>query len=308
MAIALFHAQLRGSIEGANIEQQALTSVLSTLVYLDPFQALRSGDLGFSWITELLRSEYPEKARYLMASQVLELLDNHFESGDPNCPLDPRPTWIPPLVCFLSLYKKFYNADSQKFSRSMAVRVLSASQRPSDFNITVLPLLTLALSPTHPLQMRRFTLKIFHEFASEWCSPSMENVSDVDLGNLLHAVGDPFEFIPDPPPHDQRSASTVDYDPMKATVVLIEFASSDLWRNHLRLSNFTSCERVVATEDGQSHAHRCMVWPEFLCTPSKVVAAVKRLEELECQNIARVVNAWATSPHIQCPVPVVDGS
>lgn len=240
-----------------------------------------------------------------MASQVLELLDSHFKSKDPIYPLDLRPTWIPLLECFLSLYEKFHTADSPNCSRSITLRVLSASPRLFDFNVTILPLLTLALSPTHPLQMRKFALKTFHELASEWFSPSMENVPDVDLENLLQAVGDPFEFIPNPPLGDKQPAGVVDYDPMGAVVVLIEFASSNRWRGNLRLSNFTTCEQVVVTKDGQSNARRCMsdvVWPEFLSTPSKVTAAVTRLEELGCPHIARVVNAWADGSHVGATV------
>ena len=88
---------------------------------------------------------------------------------------------------------------------------------------------------------------------------------------------------------------------MMAAVVLIEFASSDLWRNHLRRSNFASCEEILSTEEGRRTAVRYMfdtatdIWPEFLCTPGKITAAIKRLEELQCLNTAEVVIIWACS-------------
>ena len=84
-----------------------------------------------------------------------------------------------------------------------------------------------------------------------------------------------------------------------AVVVLIEFASSDLWRNHLRPSNFTSYEETLSTAEGRRTALISMFdtathsYPEFLCMPAKVNTALKRLEELQCLNTAEAVILWA---------------
>lgn len=69
-------------------------------------------------------------------------------------------------------------------------------------------------------------------------------------------------------------------------VVLIEFASSGSWRNHLCRPNSTSCKEIVPTGEGKKSALGYMLgdaidsWPRFLRTPAKIMAAIERLEEL----------------------------
>jgi len=54
-------------------------------------------------------------------------------------------------------------------------------------------------------------------------------------GKFFQAFGDPFQVIlTDLPLQDRNPAGTADYELMTAAVVLIEFSSSDLWRNHPR--------------------------------------------------------------------------
>jgi len=251
------------------------------------------------WITELLNSMYSEGERYRMASQVMQLLGKHFDSADPEHPFDVKPAWIPPLVGFLSLHEGLYTTDSPPYPGSIALRILSLSPGSAQFGTTLLPILTLALSSTHPPQSRKWALKVFHKYMSGWFSPQMENVPDEDLENLLRAVGDPFQFTTGPPLYDGQPVDTADYDPMMVVVVLIEFASSYLWRNHLRHSNFTSCEEIVSTEDGWRAALKSMsdaaahAFTEFLSNSSKVIAAIGRLEELKCSHTIGVVAGWA---------------
>jgi len=299
MAINLFHQQFLLSIREGNAGQRALTLVLSALVHLDPFQVTGAGKWVFLWITEILNSKYPEDERYRMASQVVQLLGNHFCSMDPEHPLDVQPAWIPPLLDFLLLCEKFYTTDSPPYPGSTALYILSNSPGSAHLNTTILPILTSTLSPTHPLQSRSSALKAFHRFIPGWFSSQMENIPEKDLDELLQAVGDPFQFTSDPPLDDRQPMDAANYNPMLAVVVLIGFASSDLWRNHLRRSNFTSCEEIVSTEEGLRTAFRSMtdtaahVLPEFLSNPSKVTAAIRRLEELQCSSTAGVVAAWA---------------
>lgn len=117
----------------------------------------------------------------------------------------------------------------------------------------------------------------------------MKRILNKDLCKLLQAVGDTFQF-PD--------VVAADYGSMRAVVVLMEFPSPDLWGNHLRRSNFTSCEEILSTEERRA-ALRCMFdtgsrsWSEFLCTPAKVVVAIRRLEELQRSNAAEVIIPWA---------------
>ena len=127
----------------------------------------------------------------------------------------------------------------------------------------------------------------------------METVSGNRLNKLLQAVGDPFHFPPESPEDQDGESEGAGYEPMEAAVLLIEFASSELWRSHLHPSNFASCEDVVSTDEGRRFTLKAMFStalygrPEFLCTPTKIVAAIRRLEELGCLNTAQVVIMWA---------------
>ena len=232
-----------------------------------------------------------------MASQVMQLLGNHFDSMDPEYPIDVQPAWIPPLVDFLLL--RFYTVNSPSYPGSIALHILSLSSGSSQFGTRILPILTLALSSAHPLQLRSWALKVFYKFMPGWFPPHMWEVPEEDLEKLLQAVGDPFKFTPSSPLYDGQSMDTADYDPMMVVVVLIEFASSDLWRNHLHRSHFTSWEEVISTEEGWRAALRSMsdtaahTWPGFLSDPSKVIAAIGRLEELQCSNTVGVIASWA---------------
>ena len=128
----------------------------------------------------------------------------------------------------------------------------------------------------------------------------METVAGHRLDKLLRAVGDPFHFPPIPPQdQDGERESEIYYWPMGAVVVLIEFASSDLWGDHLCPSKFVSGEDGLSTYEGKSTALGHMLgtalraWPEFLCTPAKIVTTIKHLEKLGCLHTAQVVIMWA---------------
>jgi len=142
-------------------------------------------------------------------------------------------------------------------------------------------------------------LKLFHGFVSGWLSSEMNDVLNKNLDKLPRAVGDPFQSTPDLCLQDGKPGEATDDEPMMATVVLIELVSSDLWQNHLNHSNFASCEKVVFTREGKRTALRCMLdtatrtWSQYLCTPARITAAIRRLEELQCLNIAEVVILWS---------------
>jgi len=298
-ATGSFNQRLQISIREGKADQRGLTSVISILADLDPFNAADTAESGFWWIAELLSSGYPEDARYQMASTIMVLLWKYFHPVVRKGPRYLQPAWMPPLLGFLSLCERFYATGSPPYPGVVALRILSSSPRCSELDATILPILASVLLPTHPSQSRRLALKIFCGFISEWLSFQKENVLDQDLDKLLRAVGDPFQFPSDPPFHDGKPGCSTSYHPMGAVVVLIEFASSDLWRKHLRHSNFASCEEVVSTEEGKRTALTLMQavathsWPKFLYTPAKITAATKRLEELQCLNTAEVVIMWA---------------
>ena len=125
----------------------------------------------------------------------------------------------------------------------------------------------------------------------------MENATNEDLDKFLQAIGDPFQLL-DPPLQDLQRVVMPDYEPVGVAVVLIELASSDLWRDHLRSSNFASCEETLSTEGGKRTTLNYMFRvtehsrPE-LRTPAKIIAAIRRLEELQCPNTAEIVILWA---------------
>ena len=272
--------------------------ILSALGHFDPFQVPTIRELCFLWISDILNSRYPAGERCWMAGKVVELVWKQVKPMilETETFYGVKATWVPPLLAFLQLSEKLYSTERR--SAALALQILSASQGYGDFGPTMLPILTPTLLSTHPLQSRRSALNVFHRFIPGWFS-QMEGVSNKDRGRFLLAVSDPFQYSSDTPPQDEQHAVTNKYEPMKAAIVLIEFASSGLWRDHLRRLNFTSCEEVASTEEGKETIFRSVLglaggsWPQFLCTPAKIIAAITRLEELQCPNIAEVVFMWA---------------
>jgi len=265
-----------------------------------------SGDTAFSWITAILKSRYPEDERYQMASHVVQLLGKQFDSGDPMTISVVKPTWVAPLVNFLSLCEKFHTMDSTPYPGSIALRILSASPGPAHFDATILPILTSTLLPTHPLQSRGLALRIFHVLGSGWFSSQMQAVSDEDIEKLLQVVGDPFQLTPDPPLQAGNPAGAADRDPMMSAVVLIEFASSDRWQKHLRRSNFTSCEEIASEEENRKILGVMLdnvadEWLGFNRDSAMVTAAIGRLRELQCLNTVEMVITWAQAAGVGRP-------
>jgi hypothetical protein len=265
-AITLFHKRVQESVKNNGADERAITSVLSALVHLNPFQVLGT---GFLWVVDILNSGRPDGERYRIASQVMQLLEHHFRS---ECwkQLDVHPTWISPLAGFLSLYEVLHTAHSLKSPRFIALRILST----------------------------RSALPVFHGFTSGLLN--MGNIQGIDLSRFFQEVGDPFQPTTDPLLHAGQPMTQTHYEPMTIVVALIEFASSDRWRNYLHRPNFISCEGKASTEAGEMDLRRTLDatangWPQFLCTPQKVTATTRRLEELQCPVTARVVNAWANA-------------
>jgi len=291
-AAKAFCQQLQVSIRMGRTGWDVLSSVLSASSHLGPFEVMDSNEDGFLWLADILSSRYPEGECHAMASRIVQLLGERFYPTDPDAWEFPS-SWIPPLLDFLSLCDKLYHAEGLA-----ALRILSSSCRYSDFGARILPVLTSILLPTHPLQSRVLALKIFYKFAAGWFASQMENTPPKDLGNFLQAVGDPFQF-PDHSTRDGRSVDAANYEPMEVAVILIEFASSNLWRGHLCYSNFSSCEGILSTEEGRRAALESMFHTathsrsELLRAPAEIFTAIKRLEELQCPNTAEVVILWA---------------
>ena len=242
-AFHLFHQQLRMSIRKGNVRKYNLLLILDALGHLDPFQFEANTKPGSLWITEILNSRYPEDERYQMARRVVQLLGNHFQK-DPSAHLRVvQPIEVPPLLDFLLLCEKFYatesNSTESSHPGSIVLYLLSAIQEYADLGPTILPVLSLGLLPTHPLQSRSLALTAFHTRMPGWFSTKVDNASYGDLDKLLQAVGDPFQSPQIPNPCEVGEWRP-DYEPMNSVVVLIEFASSDLWQNHL-------CRRLLSS-------------------------------------------------------------
>jgi len=284
------------------VHRDILSLVLSRSIDLDPFQAMGSGELGFLWITEILNSGYEEEWREWMASQVVESLGKHFFRKGSVHSISMEPAWIRSLLGFLSLSEKL---DRQGEPSLAALRILATSSESTDFGTTVLPILVSPLLPTHPLQPRRIALQVFYRFAPGWFSSQMENVPSEDLDKLVQAVSDPLQS-PDLPLQDGKPVDLPWYNPTVAAAVLIGFASSDLWRNCLRRSNFTSLEEIVSTWDGKKAALECMAHhdqlPESLFAATGIFMAIRRFEELQCPNTAEVLLMWAWTVGVVDPV------
>ena len=294
-AFSLFHQQLRVSIGQGEVESYHITAYFSALSGLDPFQTGNHVYYGFLWIADLLNSRYTNDERYSMAGQIIQLLGKHIHhiaswqvgSG-----------WVSSLVSFLSLGEQFYSTWPTPRPGVLALKILSSAMGNFDPTPTILPVLASTLIPTHPLKSRILALDVFRRFMGRWSSSQMENVPNNHLDELLRAVGDPFEY-PDLPLQNGQPVAVANYSPMEVVVILIGFASSDLWRNHLRRSNFASCEEILSTDEGRRDALRSVFdtanfeRPDFLRTPVEIIAAISRLEELQCPNTAGVVILWA---------------
>jgi len=301
-AIKLFNHQLQISIRKGEVHHTALTPILSALIHFNPFQLILDRQFGFLWITEILNSRYSEPTRCKMASVVVQLMEKYLHfmvAGGFHL----EPTQKTALLGFLSLCKKF--PESTSYPVLIVLRILSANPEGANISATALPILAPTLLPTHHLQARSLALEAFCRIASGWFSPRMKNVSNEDRDKLLQAVGDPSQFNPHIPPQDGQPAFTTFYEPMTAAVVLIAFASSELWRDHLRQSNFASCEELLSTGEGKRTALERMLdlaTHSLLHTPVEITMAIRRLEELQCLNTAEVVILWAWTTGFVDPV------
>ena len=282
-----------------------MTGALSTLVHLDPFRvAINGPEMGIMLFGDIIGSSFSEKHRHLMASNVAQLLENlFFPKEDNNIPFQRfsvKPTWIPPLLGFLSLSEKFYATEPPPYAQYIALRILSAVNELTDSDTKILPILSSTLLPIHPLQSRYLALKVFNASLPVLLSSQMDDAPAGSFKNLLQAVGDPFLFAEDTFLLDRQTRlRETNYKPIDAAVSLINLASSNLWRNHLLPSNFTTCEELLSTEQGKKTAIQhtlCTAFtsrPELPRTVAKVVAAIERLKELQCLNTAEVVIMWA---------------
>ena len=302
-AINLFFQQLQIHIREGKSDQWDLMATISASTHLGPLQAMGDGELSISLIADLLNSGYPKDDCYQMACEVVQLLGKWFDSTPFSVA---RNHWIPVLSSFLLLCEQFYSAESPPHPGHIALRILSDGPRRDSFCETVLPVLISTLQPTHPLQSRSLALGIFEQFTDKWFNLQKGYTLSKDLNELLQAVGDPFQFQ-DPHLQDGNPVVMAEYKPMMTAVLLIEFASLDLGKNYLCNSNFTSCEEIMSTKEGKEAALRCMFnisthsWSELLHTPAKMITAIRRLEELQCLNVAEVVILWAWTTGIVNP-------
>ena len=206
--------------------------------------------MGFLWISEILNSGHGAEQRYSIASLEVRLLGKCYDFDDTMPFSNVQPAWVPPLLDFLSLREKFPTMGPKPHPESIVLRILSVCPSDADYGATLLPILTSMLSPDHPFHSPKLALMVFYRFMSGWFSSQMEVVASYSLNRLIQAVDDAFHPNPDLL-QDGELARTANYDSMTAVVILIEFASSETWRDHLRASNFISCEDIVSTDEGR---------------------------------------------------------
>lgn len=232
-----------------------------------------------------------------MASSAVALLGKQFGPQFSEHASRVLAAGIRPLLDFLLLSERHHSAESPIYPGAVALQFVLDTTPHRFFDPTILPILTSTLLPNHPLQSRTLALKLFQRPGLEWCSSQARGFSVTNRARLLEAVGDPFQFTPDLPSQDGQPTTTAHYEPMLTAILLIKFASSDLWRDHLRHSNFTSCEEIVSTEEGRNLAIKHMDQEET-GSWTELPSAIKRLEELGCRNTAEVVILWARTKGI----------
>ena len=295
-----FHRHLQMAIR-VGVYESYIFFIFSALSHFDPPQVAVIRELWPLWMTDILGSRYQVLERCKVAGQVVNLVweqIKHETSYYGGKSLDAAS--VPPLLGFLRLGEEIrWEGDGLLTAGVLALRILSCGTGSSNFCSTILPVLASTLRPTHPLQSRKTALRAFCRFGFGWLSSRTESLSSEDCAGLLRAVGDPFQSTPDTILLDKRHAFKDEYHPMNAAAILIKFAASDLWRDHLRRSNFVSCEEVISTSKGReyasAHLHDPPFQPQsFLRTPTKIISAIERLEALQCPNIIEVIlmSAW----------------
>ena len=274
-------------------QQNFLRSIFSILDHLDPAQFSIASAMGISWVDNVLSSRYTEDEQYQIAGHLVGLLGNRLNSAVPR---GLTPESIPRLLSFLQLSEKVHSTTYPPYPGAVALQLLSSRDasgtivpREDTYSPRILPVLITTLSPTHTLQSRIFALKIFQKCGAEWLLPELGSFSTADRARLLEAVGDPFAF----PPATSTDAKRLDYEPMTTIVLLIRLLSSDLWRDHVRYSNFSTCESVASTKQGRelalAHIRKLLV---SFRSPQDITMVIRRLRELGCQNTAEVVLLW----------------
>jgi len=291
---------------GDGVETRSLHLILSALGHLDLLQVEDLREKYISWIGVIFGSEhYSERDKYLLARDVMLLLTPRrgIDLRPPESLPKVQPTELPSLLNFLLFSERYKTENDPPYPDAIALRLLSLNYNTGreDFSPLLIPVLTSTLSTTRPLLSRIFALKLFQEHGREWLSPQMGKFSDVDRSKLLEALGDPFDFSEDPPSDAEHLPKVqVTYEPMDTAILLIGFASSNLWSDHLCRLNFSSCEAIFSTGGGRHLAFNCMLEKqtyfggEFLDTPTKAATAIKRLGDLQCPNTAQVVQEWTT--------------
>ena len=297
----LLHRHFQMAIRVGAGNPYGFVPVLSALCHFDPPQVMVIRKLWLSWMTDILGSRHQALQRCRVAGEVVKLVWEQTKHRMLTCSFARYPedaTSIPALLDFLRLGEQTRWEDYAP--GVITLRILPYGERSNDFCLTILPILASTLQPTHPLRSRKISLEAFCQLGFRWLSSQMESVSSVDRAGLLHAVGDPFQSTPDITLRDDQYVFEDKYKPMNGAALLIEFASSDLWRDHLHHSNFVSCEEALSTEQGRESAfthlkHLAERWP-FLSTPAKIISAIECLEALRCPNTVEVVLAfiWAS--------------
>ena len=291
-ALDYLRKQLSTIIKAGNVRSSFISSTFSTLSDLDTPRVASFQEACISWIHEVINSSYPEGERFSMATSAVVLLGKQLDPQSSEYTTRVLATGIRPLLDFLLLSERHHSVESPTYPGAVALRFVLDATPHHSFDPTILTILTSTLLPTHPLQSRALALKLFQRSGLEWCSSQAEGLSGTNCARLLEAVGDPFHFTPDPPPQDGQSTTRTDYEPMLTTILLVKLASSDLWRGHLRHSNFTSCEVVISTEEGRDLAIKHMDQEETWSWTG-LLSAIGRLEELGCMNTAEVFLLWA---------------
>ena len=289
MTINLLHQHLQKTIADGTVDPDMFSLTLSSLGHLQPFYAVTIRKLCFSLITNVLNSRYTAVEQYWMAGTAVELAWKDFKYRfcimQPDCVL--------PLLGFLQLSETFYSTHHKSAPGAFALQMLSVTQEYDDFCPEILPILTSTLLPTHPLLSRRSALKAFIQFSPGIFSQT-EGVSYEDRARLLQAVGNPFQPAPGIPLSHEEQAQDA-HNSMMATVILIGFASSDLWCNHLHHSNFASWEEETFTVEYKMSVFTYSQDAVWLRMPAKIIATIERLEEIQCLNTAEAMLMWAWS-------------
>ena len=280
---------------------------LLSILYLLDLSTVGMGSVSLAYITwmeGIICSDYHTDERYDSAKLVMRLLEK--PEGLPILPPSFN-TYAPTLLRFLGLCEDRHRNEhpfaptpefrmpSQPGLEIFALQILRSGSREEDTLSDLAPMfvsmLTRVLGPGDRLQSRALGLELFAGLWRCWPSlPPCEGITAEMCALLVHAIGDPLELSET---QVEAFASTNEQERRGDGIgrhntlgILLGFAISDAWRDHLRPPNFASCAGIITREGDRREVLNALARSAKIVTGSaetrvKSAMVIKGLDRLK---------------------------